>query len=199
MSIRIRWGRTVTVTDNIWFTLLSQNSAPIHFDHHYAAQTAIGKPLVDWTFTLALVTGQSETDVSQNILANLGWDEVRLLPNPVFEGDTIYIPGTRPPHSLTTAAHLADGKGQERHRRDALRRLHLPHAPSVDPLDRKSLTGSNRRWACYNQGACNRALHVQGIRRHARRGTERADSQDRCNAWSRKGTQFDGQPKGSGR
>jgi len=58
-------------------------------DHHYAAQTSFGKPLVDSTFTLALVTGQSVTDVSQNVFANLGWDEVRL-PHPVFEGDTIY-------------------------------------------------------------------------------------------------------------
>jgi itaconyl-CoA hydratase len=82
-------GRTVTTTDNIWFTLLTQNTAPIHFDHHYAAQTEFGKPLVDSTFTLALVTGQSVTDISQNVFANLGWDEVRL-PHPVFEGDTIY-------------------------------------------------------------------------------------------------------------
>lgn len=82
-------GRTVTTTDNLWFTLLTQNTAPIHVDHHYAAQTEFGKPLVDSTFTLALVTGQSVTDVSQNVFANLGWDEVRL-PAPVFEGDTIY-------------------------------------------------------------------------------------------------------------
>ena len=82
-------GRTVTTTENIWFTLLTQNTAPIHFDQHYAAQTEFGKPLVDSTFTLALVTGQSVTDISQNVFANLGWDEVRL-PNPVFEGDTIY-------------------------------------------------------------------------------------------------------------
>jgi acyl dehydratase len=82
-------GRTVIATDNIWFTLLTQNTAPIHVDHHYAAQTEFGRPLVDSTFTLALVTGQSVTDISQNVLANLGWDEVRL-PHPVFEGDTIY-------------------------------------------------------------------------------------------------------------
>ena len=82
-------GRTVLATDNVWFTLLTQNTAPIHFDHHYAAQTEFGRPLVDSTFTLALVTGQSVTDISQNVLANLGWDEVRL-PHPVFEGDTIY-------------------------------------------------------------------------------------------------------------
>ena len=82
-------GRTVTTTDNVWFTLLSQNTAPVHFDHNYAAQTEFGNPLVDSTFTLALVTGQSVTDISQNVFANLGWDEVRL-PAPVFEGDTIY-------------------------------------------------------------------------------------------------------------
>ncbi len=82
-------GRTVTTTDNIWFTLLTQNTAPIHFDHHYAAQTEFGRPLVDSTFTLALVTGQSVSDISQNVFANLGWDDVRL-PHPVFEGDTIY-------------------------------------------------------------------------------------------------------------
>ena len=82
-------GRTVTTTDNIWFTLLTQNTAPIHFDHHYSAQTEFGKPLVDSTFTLALVTGQSVTDISQNVMANLGWDNVTL-PRPVFEGDTVY-------------------------------------------------------------------------------------------------------------
>jgi acyl dehydratase len=82
-------GRTVLPVDNSWFTLLTQNTAPIHFDAHYAAQTEFGKPLVDSTFTLALVTGQSVTDISQNVFANLGWDEVRL-PHPVFEGDTIY-------------------------------------------------------------------------------------------------------------
>ncbi len=82
-------GRTVLATDNIWFTLLTQNTAPIHFDCHYSAQTEFGKPLVDSTFTLALVTGQSVTDISQNVFANLGWEDVKL-PNPVFEGDTIY-------------------------------------------------------------------------------------------------------------
>ena len=82
-------GRTITTTDNSWFTLLTQNTARIHIDHHYASQTSFGRPLVNSTFTLALVTGQSVTDISQNVFANLGWDEVRL-PNPVFEGDTIY-------------------------------------------------------------------------------------------------------------
>jgi acyl dehydratase len=82
-------GRTITATDNSWFTLLTQNTAPIHFDRHYAVQTEFGRPLVNSTFTLALVTGQSVTDVSQNAMANLAWDEIKL-PAPVFEGDTIY-------------------------------------------------------------------------------------------------------------
>lgn len=82
-------GRTITATDNVWLTLLTQNTSPIHFDAHYAAQTEFGRPLVDSTFTLALVTGQSVSDISRHVMANLGWDSVRL-PNPVFEGDTIY-------------------------------------------------------------------------------------------------------------
>jgi itaconyl-CoA hydratase len=80
--------RTVTETDNVWFSLLTQNPQPIHIDRDYAAKTEFGRPLVNSTFTLALVTGQSVADVSINVFANLGWDEVRL-PNPVFEGDTI--------------------------------------------------------------------------------------------------------------
>jgi len=82
-------GRTILATDNTWFSLLTQNTNPIHVDHAYAAKTEFARPLVNSTFTLALVTGQSVADVSQNVLANLGWDEVRL-PHPVFEGDTIY-------------------------------------------------------------------------------------------------------------
>jgi acyl dehydratase len=82
-------GRTVIAADNVWFTLLTQNTNPLHFDRAYAANTEFKRPLVDSTFTLALVTGQSVSDISQNAMANLGWDEVRL-PNPVFEGDTIY-------------------------------------------------------------------------------------------------------------
>ncbi len=81
-------GRTVTQADNIWFTLLTVNTNPIHFDSHYAAHTEFGRPLVDSTFTLALVTGLSVSDVSLNAI-NLGWESVKL-PAPVFEGDTIY-------------------------------------------------------------------------------------------------------------
>jgi itaconyl-CoA hydratase len=82
-------GRTILSTDNAWFTLVTQNTNPIHFDHVYASRTEFKRPLVNSCFTLSLVTGQSVTDISQNVMANLGWDEIRL-PHPVFEGDTIY-------------------------------------------------------------------------------------------------------------
>jgi itaconyl-CoA hydratase len=81
-------GRTVTATDNAWFTLLTVNTNPIHFDVHYASQTEFKRPLVDSTLTLAIVTGLSVADVSQYGV-NLGWADVRM-PSPVFEGDTLY-------------------------------------------------------------------------------------------------------------
>ena len=81
--------RTVTDMDNILFSALTYNPAAVHIDHEYAKSTEFGKPLVNSCFTLSLVTGQSVTDLSQNVLANLGWDEVRM-PYPVFAGDTIY-------------------------------------------------------------------------------------------------------------
>ena len=84
---RSRFGRTVLEADNVWFTLLTLNTNPIHFDAHYAAQTEWKQPLVDSTFTLALVTGLSVVDVSERAV-NLGWREVTL-PAPVFAGDTI--------------------------------------------------------------------------------------------------------------
>ena len=82
-------GRTITQTDNTWFTLLTNNTHDVHFNADYASRTEFGKPLVVSTLTLAIVTGLSVEDVSRNAVANLGWDQVRL-PAPVFAGDTIY-------------------------------------------------------------------------------------------------------------
>jgi len=82
-------GKTVTESDNRLFTMVTQNTAKVHFDDHYAGGTEFGRVLVNSTFVLALVTGQSVIDLSFNVFANLGWDSVRL-PAPVFEGDTIY-------------------------------------------------------------------------------------------------------------
>jgi acyl dehydratase len=84
-----RPGRTITETDNIHFTLLTMNKHPIHFDSAYAAKSEFGRPLVNSTFLLAVVTGMSVADVSQKAIANLGWTDVKLTA-PVFAGDTVY-------------------------------------------------------------------------------------------------------------
>jgi acyl dehydratase len=83
------FGKTVTQADNQMFTLMTQNVSKTHVDANFAQGTEFGVPLVNSTFVLALVTGQSTIDLSMNVFANLGWDEVRL-PHPVREGDTIY-------------------------------------------------------------------------------------------------------------
>jgi len=145
MVIRHPLGRTITPTDNAWFTLLTVNSNPIHFDAHYAAQTEFKKPLVNSTFTLALVTGLSVSDISQNAV-NLGWDEVRM-PAPVFEGDTIYAQSevisrreskSRPNMGLVeikTSGFKQDGTIVMEFRRTILvyKRGHGPERPEVRP------------------------------------------------------------------
>jgi itaconyl-CoA hydratase len=82
-------GRTILAADNTWFSLLTMNTNPLHFDYHYSSKTEFGKPLVDSCLTLAIITGQSVVDLTQNGFANLQWDEVTM-PHPLFEGDTIY-------------------------------------------------------------------------------------------------------------
>lgn len=105
-----RPGRTITEADNVWFTLLTMNQHPLHFDAAYAAGTEFGKPLVNSCLTLAIVSGMSVADVSQKAVANLGWSKVELTA-PVFVGDTIYAEsevlskrpsGSRPGQGLVT-------------------------------------------------------------------------------------------------
>jgi acyl dehydratase len=86
---RSRTGRTITDADNVWFTCLTMNTNPIHFNEAYAARTQFGRPLVNSAFTLALVTGLTVPDTSENAAANLAWTDITL-PRPVFEGDTIW-------------------------------------------------------------------------------------------------------------
>jgi acyl dehydratase len=134
-------GRTVTQTDNIWFTLLTVNPNPIHFDEAWAAQTEWKKPLVNSAFTLALVTGLSVGDLSRNAV-NLGWDAIRL-PHPVFEGDTIYaqsevletrVSKSRPHQGIVrfrTLGYNQDGVVVIEYERTILiyRRGHVPPGP----------------------------------------------------------------------
>ena len=82
-------GRTITATDNTWFTLLTMNQHPLHFDFAYAAKSEFGRPLVNSCLTLSIVVGMSVSDISQKAIGNLGWNDIRLTA-PVFIGDTIY-------------------------------------------------------------------------------------------------------------
>ncbi len=84
-----RPGRTISEADNTWFTLLTMNKHPVHFDAEYAKHTEFGKPLVVSTLTLSILVGMSVSDTSQKAIANLGWKDIKL-PKPVFAGDTLY-------------------------------------------------------------------------------------------------------------
>lgn len=83
-----RPGRTITETDNSWFTLLTMNTHPLHFDKEYAKKSEFGRPLVVSSFTVSLLLGMSVSDISQKAIANLGWKDIRMTA-PVFVGDTI--------------------------------------------------------------------------------------------------------------
>jgi itaconyl-CoA hydratase len=84
-----RPGRTISEADNTWFTLLTMNQHPLHFDAVYAAKTEFGRPVVNSCLTLSIVAGMSVADVSQKAVANLGWTDIKLTA-PVFVGDTVY-------------------------------------------------------------------------------------------------------------
>ena len=107
-----RPGRTITETDNTWFTLLTMNTHPMHFDKEYAKASEFGRVIVCSPLTVAIMVGMSVTDVSQRAVANLGWDEIKLT-FPLFVGDTLYAESevtakresqSRPDNGIVTVA-----------------------------------------------------------------------------------------------
>lgn len=85
------FGRTISEADSTWFTLLTCNTNQNHFNTHLAASNPItgGRIIVNSGLTVALVLGLSVIDTSQNAVANLGWNDIRLV-HPVYVGDTVY-------------------------------------------------------------------------------------------------------------
>jgi itaconyl-CoA hydratase len=83
-----RPGRTITETDNTWFTLLTMNTHPLHFDAEYAKNSEFGRCIVASPLTVAILVGMSVSDVSQKAIANMGWTDIRMTA-PVFAGDTL--------------------------------------------------------------------------------------------------------------
>jgi acyl dehydratase len=108
--------RTITETDNVIFSTMTHNPAPLHLDAHYMKDTEFGKPIVNSCLTLAMMVGISINDTTLGTtVANLGWDEVRF-PKPLFHGDTIHIQTevlakreskSRPDNGIVTFSHRA--------------------------------------------------------------------------------------------
>lgn len=113
-------GRTVTEVDNVWFTNLTMNTHPLHFDNNYAAHTEFGKPLVNSCFTVSLICGMCVSGSSQKAIANLGWEEIKM-PAPIFVGDTLYAETevlgkreskSRPTQGIVRVRHI--GRNQDK-------------------------------------------------------------------------------------
>jgi len=108
--------RTITEADNVWFSALTHNPAPLHLDAEYMKDSEFGQPIVNSCLTLAFMVGISVGDTTVGTtVANLGWDEVRF-PKPLFHGDTIHIESevlelrdsnSRPDNGIVIFAHRA--------------------------------------------------------------------------------------------
>ena len=107
--------RTVTETDNVLFSTMTHNPAPLHIDHEYMrTQSEFGRPLVNSFFTLGLIVGISINDITLGTtVANLGIEEARF-PSPLFVGDTVHVESevialrpsrSRPTNGILTLEH----------------------------------------------------------------------------------------------
>lgn len=135
--------RTVTETDNVLFTTMTMNPAPLHLDADYAAGTEFGRPLVNSMFTVALVVGLSVPELTLGtIVAQLGMDTI-MFPSPVFTGDTVRVEtevvesrasGSRPDAGIVVFEHRAYNQRDElvcRARRTGLMHRRPTEEPEV--------------------------------------------------------------------
>lgn len=137
--------RTVTESDNVWFTAITHNPALLHLDEEYCrTETEFGQRLVNSGFTLGLMVGISVGDTTLGTaIANLGWDEVRF-PKPVFHGDTLRVETevvdlreskSRPNAGIVTFLHRAYNQRNElvAHCRRSGLQLKRPQASEPNP------------------------------------------------------------------
>lgn len=83
-------GRTITESDDIWFSLLTQNGNPLHIDRHFSEHYGPhGAPITNGTLVFAVAVGQTVADISGRAIANLEYKEIKHYA-PIFHGDTIY-------------------------------------------------------------------------------------------------------------
>ncbi|GAC1415401.1 MAG: (R)-specific enoyl-CoA hydratase RipB/Ich [Candidatus Velthaea sp.] len=139
-----RPGRTLTDVDNIWFTLLTMNTQPVHFDAAYAERTEWKKLLMDSTLTVAILTGMSVKTLTGKVVANLGWDTIRLAA-PVFAGDTLYAQSeilskreskSRPTQGIVTARTI--GTNQNGAEVCSFERTFLVHKRGHQPAEERA-------------------------------------------------------------
>lgn len=114
--------RTITETDNVWFSAITHNPAPLHLDAEYMKQSEFGERVVNSCLTLGFMVGISVGDTTLGTtVANLGWDEVRF-PKPLFHGDTIHVETevlelreskSRPENGIVIFAHRAYNQHDE--------------------------------------------------------------------------------------
>jgi acyl dehydratase len=83
--------RTITEADNVLFSVMTLNMAPLHLDAEYSKNTQFGQRLVNSLFVLGLVCGVPVPDTTLGTtIANLGFENITF-PKPVFHGDTIRV------------------------------------------------------------------------------------------------------------
>lgn len=115
--------RTITESDNVWFSAMTHNPARLHLDEQYCRDhTEFGRRLVNSALTLGMMVGISVGDTTLGTaVANLGWDEVRF-PKPLFHGDTIRVETevaelresrSRPNAGIVTFLHRAYNQNDE--------------------------------------------------------------------------------------
>jgi acyl dehydratase len=135
LTVQHALTRTVLDSDNILFSTMTLNPAPLHLDFDDAEhETEFGRPLINSLFTLGLLVGISVLETTHGTtIANLGFQAVTF-PAPVFAGDTIHADTevvaaraskSRPDQGIVTFEHRAFNQRDElvcRATRDALTR-----------------------------------------------------------------------------
>jgi len=114
--------RTITEADNVMFSAMTHNPAPLHLDEEYMKRTEFGQRIVNSCLTLSFMVGISVGDTTVGTtVANLGWDQVRF-PKPLFHGDTIRVETevlelrdskSRPDNGIVTFRHCAYNQNDE--------------------------------------------------------------------------------------
>ncbi len=84
-------SRTVSQEENARWSLATMNTAQTHWNHE-AMRDYLGgrfdRPIVNAAVVLGISVGLTSEDISENIFADVGLDEIRLT-TPVFGGDTL--------------------------------------------------------------------------------------------------------------